>query len=68
MSRQYTPATCEWVDGGKCRRPALRDKSYCEIHYPKVYRTSTVDEIDELAEEDLQFIEALRSPNNKDVI
>lgn len=53
---EYRPNTCEWIEGGKCRLPTIRDKSYCEEHYPLVYRVMTDKEVDSLAESELSNV------------
>lgn len=50
---EYRPNTCEWNEGCKCRLPTLRNTSYCEIHYPQVYRVMTDEEVDELVNTEL---------------
>lgn len=55
--KEYRPKTCEWThSGNKCRMPTLRGKSYCEIHYPRVYQVMTDDEVDQLIEDELNNI------------
>lgn len=63
---EYQPKTCEWTTGkDKCRLPTIRGKSYCEVHYGRVYQVMTDDEVDQMADDELH---AIRDTNEWETI
>lgn len=53
---EYRAVTCEWIGthDERCRQPNIFGKSYCEHHYPQVFRTSSTDEFEKEVEQDIE--------------
>lgn len=60
---QFIPKTCQWIhdNSDKCRLPTLRNKSYCEEHYPQAYKTASDSDVDRIATEELSNIRKTKS-------
>jgi hypothetical protein len=58
---EYKATCCEWYDNGvhTCERTPLPGKSYCDIHYERIFNVITEEEFEERVKDELELAEKL---------